>query len=581
MLMALRIRWLSLPLALLLGATIAIGQQVQPLKPADRSSPRAAIQTFLESGDAFGEYAVKEYLPSPSRAKFDHVELLGARRNQALDLSEVPPAARVKTGYAAANALYEVLNRIPLPSSDQIPDADQIKPVAANAEPQRWVIPDTEIALVRAKTGPHSGEFLFSPDTVARAVEFYERVRDLPYVRPVPLKNIHDIISTAGGWMIPYSLIQALPASLRVPIAGQSGWKWIGLTLILAMLVLFLAITYRVTQLGDDRHALKRALGRLAMPVAVLLAMPVVEELALGQLVLVESVGSAVQIAVTGITYLASAWLAWRLASVVAEVIIASPRYGAESLDAHIVRGGVRLVGVGAAAALLAVGADRVGIPVYGIVAGLGVGGLALALAAQPTIENLIAGISLVADKAVRVGESCKYGDALGTVEAVGVRSTRIRGFDRTLTNIPNAVLAKMPVISLTRRDQMLIQTVLGLRYETTEEQLRYVLDNLRQLLKGDPRVAQDSARARLVSFGDSSLDVEVFAYVKTTVWTEFLGIREELLLRMMDIIEQAGTAMAFPSQTLYLKRDDGIESIEVKDAEASAQERREKGTHA
>ena len=222
------------------------------------------------------------------------------------------------------------------------------------------------------------------------------------------------------------------------------------------------------------------------------------------------------------------------------------------------------MLGIVAAAALLALGADRIGMPLYGIVAGLGVGGLALALATQPTIENLIAGISLVADKAVRIGEFCKYGDALGTVEAVGVRSTRIRGLDRTLTNIPNAVLAKMPVASLTRRDRMLIQTVLGLRYETTPEQLRDVLVKLRHLLESDPRVDSDSASARLVKCGDSSLDVEMFAYVRTTVWVEFLGIREELLLRMMDIIEQAGTEMAFPSQTLYLGRDRGIDSTKA-----------------
>jgi len=504
------------------------------------------------------------------------VMLLSGKSIQSLDLSEVPPAARLKTGYSAANALHEVLSRIPLPPPDQIPDAVEIK-TASSTDPPRWVIPGTEIALVRAKTGPHSGEFLFSPDTVARAGEFYDRVRGLPHTRPVALENLRELVSTAGGWMIPYSWIQALPAPLRAPIAGQSGWKWIGLAFIVAALALFLVITYRLTQFGDDRHPLLRAVARLAMPTAVLLAMPIVEHAALVQLILSESVGSAVEIALTAITFLASAWLAWRLASVVAEAIIASPLYGPESLDAHIVRGGVRLFGIAAAAALLAFGADRVGMPLYGIIAGLGVGGLAVALAAQPTIENLIAGISLVADKAVRHGEYCTYGDAQGTIERVGIRSTRIRGVDRTLTNIPNAVLAKLPIVSLTRRDQMLIQTVLGLRYETTPEELRGVLVNLRQLLKGDPRVDPDSARARLVKFGDSSLDVEVFAYVRTTVWTEFLGIREDLLLRMMDIIEQGGTAIAFPSQTLYLGRDRGIDSIKAKVTQTSAQAWRDK----
>lgn len=159
----------------------------------------------------------------------------------------------------------------------------------------------------------------------------------------------------------------------------------------------------------------------------------------------------------------------------------------------------------------------------------------------------------------------------------MGVRSTRIRGHDRTLTNIPNAVLAKMPIISLTRRDQMLIRTVLGLRYETTPEQLRTVLVNLRNLLKGDPQV--ETARARLVKFGDSLLDIEVWAYVRTADWVEFLGIREDLLLRMLDIIEQGGTALAFPSQTLYLGRDRGNDPIKVSASEERVQEWRDQGS--
>ena len=571
------LRWLSLPLAWLLGATIALGQQVQPLKPADRSSPRAAIKTFLDSGDTLRDFLARDYLPSPSRSKFDRVELLADKTVQALDLSEAPPAARRKTGYAAANALYEVLSRIQLPPRDQIPDADQLKPAGSADAQQRWVIPDTEIALVRAKTGPRSGEFVFSADTVARADEFYERVRGLPYTRPVPLKDLHQLVSTAGGWMIPYPWIQSLPASLRAPIAGQSAWKWIGLALILGTLALFLAVTYRLTRPRNDRPPLQQALARLAMPVAVLLAMPVVEHLALVQLILVESVGSAVELATAAITFLAAAWMAWRFASVVAEAIIASPRFGPSSLDSHIVRAAVRLLGIGAAAALLAFGADRVGMPLYGIVAGLGVGGLAVALAAQPTVENLIGGLNLFADKAIQIGDFCKYGDQAGTVEAIGIRSARIRGLDRTLTTIPNAALAKMPIVNLTLRDQMLIQTVIGLRYETSPEQLRDVLVKLRGMLLGHPRVHPDPARARFIGFGASSLDVEVFAYVTTRDWAEFLAIREDILLRVMDIIGQAGTALAFPSQTLYLGRDRGNDPVKAKDAEASVQEWRDK----
>ena len=558
-----RVRWLSIPLAFLLGATVAFGQQVQALKPADRSSPRAAMQTFLDSGDALREFIAHDYLPSPSRSKYEHVIALANKSIESLDLSEVPPAARPKTGYSAASALYEVLSRIPLPPADHIPDADQIKtPAGAGADTQRWIIPDTEIALVRLQSGAHSGQYVFSADTVARAEEFYERVRDLPYVRPAPLKDLHGLISSAGGWMIPYAWIQALPAWLRAPVAGQSLWKWIGLTLIVAAFALWLRIAYRVTQLGKDRHPLLHALARLATPVAVLLAMPVVEELALVQLILSESVGSAVELATSATTYLALAWLAWRFTGVVAEAILSSPRFGPQSLDAHIIRAGISLFGIGATAALLVMGADRVGMPVYGIVAGLGVGGLAVALAAQPTIENLIGGLSLFADKPVRVGDFCQYGDQSGTVEAIGIRSARIRGMDRTLTTIPNAVLAKMPIVNVSQRDRMLIQTVIGLRYETNEQQLRNILGSLRDLLLTHPRILSDTARARFVGLGACSLDIEVFAYVMTPDWPEFLGIREEILLRVMQIVEAAGTSFAFPSQTLYLGRDRIVDPV-------------------
>ena len=573
-----RLRWLAAPLAFFLGAVIALAQeQAHPLKPPDRSSPRATLKTFLDSGDALGAFLAGDYLPSPSRAKFHRLLSLAEIPQQCLDLSEVPPAARQKTGRAAAVALYEILSRIPLPPLGEIPDAGQVKQPAGTG-PTRWVIPNTEIALVRAQSGPRGNEFLFSAETVARAGEFYERVRELPYVRRVPLENPHDIFTTGGGWMVPYAWIQSLPASLRTPIAGQSGWKWIGLALILVVLALFLWFAYRVSQLGGSEHPFLRALAQFAMPVSVLAATPAAAYLALVQLNLIGAVGSAIELAATAVMFLAGAWMAWRLAPVVAEAIIASPSIAPESIDAHLIRVSARLLGIVGGMALLAVGADRLGVPVYGIIAGLGVGGLAIALAAQPTIENLLGGLSLFADKPVRVGDFCKYGDTVGTVEAIGIRSTRIRGVDRTVTTIPNGALAKMPIVNFTRRDQMLINAVMGLRYETTPEQLRFILVKLREMLLGHPRVHPDPARARFIGFGACSLDIELFAYVMTSDWAEFLVVREDILLRVMDIVEQGGAAFAFPSQTLYLGRDRSPDEGKAQAAEARVQEWRDEG---
>jgi MscS family membrane protein len=548
-----RLLCLTMAAALSLGLATAFAQDAHPLKPPDRSSPRAALKTFLDSGDAVATFLDREYLPSPSFARFQRLVAMSTKLQQSLDLSEVPPAARLNTGRTAVLALYEVLSRIPLPPAEQFPDANQIKQ-ADGKELTRWVIPDTEIALVRVTSGPRNGEFLFDAETVARANEFYERVRELPYLRPVPRHNLHATVINGGGWMIRHAWTSALPAFLRTSVAGVSAWKWIGLVVTLAVYGFLLWIAYRVSRLGDERHLFLRALAQFALPTSVLVVTPVMILFAVVQLNLVGPVGSAVQLAGATVVSLAAAWMAWRLALVIAEAIIASPRIPDQSIDAHLIRLSARLLGIVGSMALLAIGANRLGVPVYGIVAGLGVGGLAIALAAQPTIENLLGGLSLFADKPVRVGELCKYGDALGTVEGIGVRSTRLRGADRTLTTIPNAAFAKMPIVNYTRRDQMLVQTNIGLRYETTPQQLRYMLVKLRELLLGHPRVDPAQTRVRFVGFGDSSLNIEVFAYVTTSDWAEFLGIREDILLRVMEIVEQAGASIAIPSQTLLVR---------------------------
>lgn len=165
----------------------------------------------------------------------------------------------------------------------------------------------------------------------------------------------------------------------------------------------------------------------------------------------------------------------------------------------------------------------------------------------------------------MRAGDFCRYGDALGTIEEIGLRSTRIRGLDRTVTSIPNADLSKMQITNFTRRDRMLLRVTLGLRYETSPEQLRHVLATLRALLLAHPKVTSHPARVRFVGFGAASLDLEVFAYVATREYDDFLAIQEDLYLRMLDVVAASGTGFAFPSQTLYLTRDRGL------DAEGSA----------
>jgi len=190
-----------------------------------------------------------------------------------------------------------------------------------------------------------------------------------------------------------------------------------------------------------------------------------------------------------------------------------------------------------------------------------GAGGIALAFAAQKTIENVFGTVMIVVDRPVRVGDFCKVGDFMGTIEEIGLRSTRLRTMDRTLVVIPNGQLAATMVENYASRERFWFRHIIGLRHETTADQLRYVLEEIRAYLKAHSKVEPGTIRVRFIRFGGSSLDLEIFAYVLLADYSAFLGVQEELLLRIMDIIAEAGTSVAFPSQTTYLAKDSGLDA--------------------
>jgi MscS family membrane protein len=188
--------------------------------------------------------------------------------------------------------------------------------------------------------------------------------------------------------------------------------------------------------------------------------------------------------------------------------------------------------------------------------AGVGIGGIALALGAQKSLEHLIGGITVLSDRVLHIGDRCRLGSQIGTVEDISLRSTKIRTLEGSLLAVPNGVMATINLENLSNRNRFLFNPVIGVRYETTAEQLECLLEQLRNLLAQQPLVDPESRRVCFKSIGASSLELEIFAEIVTGDFLEFVRIREELLLAIMRIVEGVGTGFAFPSQTLYLRRD-------------------------
>jgi MscS family membrane protein len=201
------------------------------------------------------------------------------------------------------------------------------------------------------------------------------------------------------------------------------------------------------------------------------------------------------------------------------------------------------------------------GIELTAAVAGLGIGGIAIAFAAQKTIENLFGTVMVVADEAIQVGDYCQAGTIEGRVESIGLRSTRIRTVDRALVSIPNGQLAAMSIGNLARRDKFLFRHNIRLRYETLADQVRHVLAEIRKMMSEQVKLESATIRTRLIRFGDACLELEVFAYVLTHDAEVFLEIQEGLLLRIIDIIEASGTAVALPSETAPVPKNFALDA--------------------
>jgi MscS family membrane protein len=256
------------------------------------------------------------------------------------------------------------------------------------------------------------------------------------------------------------------------------------------------------------------------------------------------------------VTIVGLAWFVMRILDLLAELAVARsrkrerlPRIAHLRLSHWVLKASVAVV---ALVALL----YKVGINPGTVLTGLGLGGVALAFAAQKTIENVFGTVMIVADQPLRVGDFCKIGDTLGTIEDIGLRSTRVRTLNHTLVTVPNGQLASMVVENYASRDKIWFRHAIGLRYETSADQLRYVLAEIRALLQNHPKVESGTSRVRFIRLANSSLELEIFAYIMISDYAEFLGVQEELLLQIMDIVEKAGTGIAFPSQTTYLARD-------------------------
>ena len=549
------------PAAVLAGEaeTTETGPKTRPVRT---DSPRDTLSTFLRLRDEL-ETALLDYRAKRSADGAERLSLLGAQFRALFDLSQLPRSSQEEVGSATFTYLLDILGRVEVPNLDDVPDEDAFEDDGL----AQYRIPGTPIRISRIDEGPRDGEFLFNGRTVRVAPRFYRAIEDLPLSSRLGIKSWRAVLPQLTGPLIPSAVVLAMPRSLWNLWLDTPIWKVIATILVVLIAALLLVGLHRWLARTEPDTRVGALSWSLLRPISIMAVAGLLIPFVDGQINTSGAFSTVVDMTTTVLIYFTTAWLFWLSVRLFFEWIILSPRIADQSLDANLLRLFAGAVGVVGVIIILAYGGQEMGLPILSMLAGLGIGGLAVALAIRPTLENLIGGVVLYVDKPVRVGDFCSFGDKTGTVETIGIRSTQVRATDRTLITLPNAQFADLEIINWAECDEMLINDTIGVRYETTPDQLRYLLAKLREMFHAHPRINSETVRVRFSGYGDSALNITIRVYAMTREWNDYHAIREDIFLRVYDVVTEAGSGFAFPSQTIYMGKDDGIDEETSKKA--------------
>jgi MscS family membrane protein len=525
-----------------------------PLEPVDTSSPRATLNSLLTNVDKVLTVLNGEYRHAPSRELASRSVVPVERALATLDLSETPPATRVESGLDAGTYLYEVLSRLELPQPKDIPG----KTAVSGPNPLlRWTVPHTEITIARVDKGPQTGQYLFTAESVARAGMFYAKIRDLPYLRPVPLEHPAELRKYLPGWMISIDSIERLPAWTRQVLFGQAVWKWGAFAVLLLIILGLLKFIHTLAHRRPSDKPVQRYLQQLVLPVAIIVLMGPAAYLLTEQINFIGTMARGVNLVTGAIAYLSATWAGWIGSLLTAELILLSPRISADSLDAQLLRLSARIIGIVLGITMIFYGANQVGIPLVGVLAGVGVGGLAIALAAQDSLKNLLGSLMIFMDQPYKPGERIVVQGHDGFVEQIGLRSTRIRMLNGALTTIPNEKMASADIENIGRRQFIRRQTRLRLAYDTPAEKVQRALEILRQILDNHEGMREElPPRIFFDEFNPDSLNILVSYWYHPPKRWESLAFDEQVNMAIMRRFAAEGIRLVPPASTTRLVRD-------------------------
>lgn len=510
------------------------------LEPNKFETPRETFAVFLKSMNDY-----KKGLESKNSQLI--AELDTAVR--CLNLDGIPFGLRAEKGRESAILLKEVIDRIDVIDPLTIPDKSE----NPNDPLTKWIFGNTEISISKVEGGDRANEFLFSRDTVARAFEFYTKTKHLPY-----LANS----GYGAGYKDPWS--ENLPGWMKFKFFSLYVWQIIGIILSILLGFLVGKITRSISHLIT--HIVNRVPeGKINWKEKILtfcdkpLAYIVIVGFWYICLDFLDIDGTPFKISNIILQILLSfnlVRLFYDLTKAFTEYVemIAKQNKSEFLIDAQIIPLASRTVRILVVILGSLFAMQNLGVNVMSVLAGLGVGGLALALAAKDTAANLFGSIMIFLDRPFKIGDTIILGGIEGDVEEIGFRCTRIRTFYDSVVSIPNSEVANSKIDNMGLRRYRRTNTTLGLTYDTPPEKIEAFLEGIKNILRKNELVVQDRIHVIFKGFGNSSLDILLNYFATVTEWGQDMILRQNVYLEIINLAKELNISFAFPTQTLHVE---------------------------
>lgn len=553
---------------------------LEPLGSPDINSPRASLLYFIDNINRSHQILMEVhehnleipgfFVADELKNKVKQAELLFARATSCMDLNAFPPSLQKDLGYGRAIMLKEIFDRIELPPLSEIPDAAAVDfDFENNKYPklEYWQIPNTEIILVRAERGILRGQYLFSSESVEKLPYLYQQIKHLPYKSDTTIsKGFYSFYVSTPGFLMPPRWSIFLPEWSNKVYFSQTLWQWIAVLFFFAISIFLITLLYKLfIKVFKEFSIATKEWGRVIFFSLTILIIVFLSNILDNQINLTGNTLLVIIISLESIRWALMSFLSFNILIAISETVIRDPTLARIGIEATYTRATFMVLATLVSITVIIVGLSQIGVSILPLLTGVGIGGLAIALAARSTLENVIASFTIFADKPYRVNERVKVMDYNGTIESIGIRSTQIRLLTGPLVSVPNEKMATVEIENIQKRPYLRQEFDIRIKYESSPDMVEKSIQIIKDILSL-PETEDDEyhpnkainregypPRVHFNKINNDSFNIYVIYWFFPPDWWEFMQHAEKINFQIIKRLNEASIDFAFPTQMLHL----------------------------